>query len=396
MSRFEVFIPAAETTGFNVTFRVDADNWMAALKTGMQKLGEQGATVQNILVDIQDDNSVHVTESASGRVFRIRELTEAEAQQAQVKRGAAPSTPPPPASPGRRPTVAAPTPAPVAAPRPPTPAERPGTTTLIGAPAFAAEEAAPAPAARPANVAAQNRAAPPPLPAAQKAPTPALNRPKAVATPAQPASQSISQIGRRRHKASEANEVVELEAPTTPIIGKIGRAVATNQKEQIEDLLAEVFERVQDVYSRQSADDALYFLLDLALEKIPAESGTIFSADAASGDLSFKAVRGPRAQELLAAKLVVPSGTGVVGFCAVEGVSLALSDVQKDPRYYAAVAEKVNYTPKSILCAPMMTAGRAFGALQILNKRDNTVFNAVEVGLASYIAHQAAMYLNSR
>ena len=52
MPRFEVFIPAAETTGFNVTFRVDAENWMAALKTGMQKLGEQGSAVQNILVDI--------------------------------------------------------------------------------------------------------------------------------------------------------------------------------------------------------------------------------------------------------------------------------------------------------------------------------------------------------
>ena len=76
---------------------------------------------------------------------------------------------------------------------------------------------------------------------------------------------------------------MELEAPTKPIVGKIGREFRQNQKEQIEDMLAEVFERVQEVYSQPNADAALYFLLDLALEKIPAESGTIFSADAGSG-----------------------------------------------------------------------------------------------------------------
>ncbi|HEX4622033.1 MAG TPA: hypothetical protein VH208_10745, partial [Myxococcaceae bacterium] len=88
MPKFEVFIPPAEPKGFNVTFKVDANNWMAALKIGMLKLGQQGANAQNILVDIQDDNSVHVTESESGRVFRIRELTEQEAAEAKPKPGA--------------------------------------------------------------------------------------------------------------------------------------------------------------------------------------------------------------------------------------------------------------------------------------------------------------------
>src|SRR5688572_5772726 len=87
MAKFEVHIPAADENGFNVTFRVDAENWMAALKTGMLKLGEQGSLVQNIMVDIQDDNSVHITEPVSGRVFRIREMTESEAASAKIKPG---------------------------------------------------------------------------------------------------------------------------------------------------------------------------------------------------------------------------------------------------------------------------------------------------------------------
>ena len=358
MPRFEVFIPAAETTGFNVTFRVDAENWMAALKTGMQKLGEQGSAVQNILVDIQDDNSVHVTDSQSGRVFRIRELSEEEAAHAQVKRAS--STPPRPI----------PLTQPAASVRPKLEDIDPSTArTVIDAPA---------PALRDKTAVMPN----PSRASVQPAPAPA-QRPVSKPPPS-----------RRSHHDPES--VVELEAPTRPVIGQIGRAPKKNRQEEIEDLLAEVFERVQDVYSKPTIEDALYFMLDLALEKLGAESGTAFFADAATGDLTFTAVRGPRAKELLDAKMVVPAGTGIVGFCATEGVSLALSDVQKDPRYYAVVGEKVNYVPRSVITAPMMTHGRSFGCLQLLNKKGDQPFTEVEIGLLAYIAHQAAMYLNSR
>ncbi|MBX5484639.1 MAG: GAF domain-containing protein, partial [Myxococcaceae bacterium] len=220
--------------------------------------------------------------------------------------------------------------------------------------------------------------------------------PEPPPAPAPTRTSSGISSARRKSLHAEPQQVVELEAPTKPIVGQIGRSRSRTQKEEIEDMLAEVFERVQGVFAQPSVDDALYYLLDLALEKIPAESGTIFDADAATGDLTFHAVRGPKAKELLGANLVIPAGTGIVGFCAVEGVSVALSDVQKDPRYFRGVAERVNYTPQSILCAPMMTHGRTFGCLQILNRHNGSKFNEVEIGLASYIAHQAALYLNSR
>src|ERR1043165_3300995 len=86
MAKFEVFIPAAEAGGFDMTLKVDAANWMAALKAGLSKLGEQGSTIQNVLVDIQDDNTIHVTEPKDGRVFRIKEMSEEEAANAPIKR----------------------------------------------------------------------------------------------------------------------------------------------------------------------------------------------------------------------------------------------------------------------------------------------------------------------
>ena len=67
MPRYEVHIPGAQPEVGTVTFRVDAPNWMQALKTGFLKLGEAGLVVHNVLVDVADDGSLHVTEGGSGR-----------------------------------------------------------------------------------------------------------------------------------------------------------------------------------------------------------------------------------------------------------------------------------------------------------------------------------------
>ncbi len=401
MPKFEVHIPGEQD--INVTLRVDATNWMAALKTGMQKLGEQGSSVQNVLVDIQDDNSVHVTESQSGRVFRIRELTDAEVAGLQVKR-----------APERRPENGAGAVSPHDArtvldlkPLQPLP------STFHTPPDGSNGPFAGAMAEQPAT----ERPKTPAPPQAKLDPAVVLATvsevsPRGVGgggvglafnaegTPMRSdtlRSEPLPRGGHRPLKVHEAQSVIELEKPASPIAGPIGRPKPRKDKKvDLEDMLADVFERVQEVYTKDSQQSALYFLLDLALEKVPAEAGSVYAADAGSGDLSFVAVRGPRAQEILQAKIVVPAGTGIVGFCATEGVSLALSDVQKDPRYYAAVSEKVNFETRSVLCSPVISHGRTFGCMQLLNKKGSPVFSEHELGLLHYVAHQAALYLNAR
>ncbi|MGQ0508816.1 MAG: GAF domain-containing protein [Myxococcaceae bacterium] len=352
MTKFEVHIPAANEQGFNVTFRVDAANWMAALKTGMQKLGEQGASVQNVLVDIQDDTSVHVTESQTGRVFRIKELTDAEAAAAQLK----------------KPT-----------------AETPAVGGHLN-PAVAmamVTEVTPNPAGG-GGVGLSM--------------TSGLNPMHQGTETGKVASMEPLGRGPRSARMNDPTAIIELEKPTAPVVGAIGRLKQPkkDQKSDLEDTLSDVFERVQEVYAKDGVQSALYFLLDLAMEKVPSDAGSVFQADAGSGDLTFLAVRGPKATELLQAKLIVPAGTGIVGFCAIEGVSVALSDVQKDPRYYAAVSEKINFDTRSAVCSPMISHGRTFGCMQLLNRKNGAQFTEHELGLLHYIAHQAALYLNAR
>ena len=70
MSIFEVFIPASDPDGFDITATIRADSWMHALRSGLAKL-ENTTDVKNILCDITE-TGIEVTEPNSGSVFRIR------------------------------------------------------------------------------------------------------------------------------------------------------------------------------------------------------------------------------------------------------------------------------------------------------------------------------------
>ena len=381
MSKFEVHIPATDANGFNVTLKVGAENWMSALKAGLQKLGEQGTISQNVMVDIQEDNSIHVTEAMSGRVFRIRELTEEEAAKAQVKR---PSQ--------IRPAVAPAVPARVEVKTEPglgavKKADDNKTQPLIPRELDVTVKGGEALKISPADL---NKTLPGNLSAVPQ------SIPNAVQRNAPPAP--------RQNKSSvrlELKDVEELVQPIRPTTGSIGRAKSTpnlikSQRQETEDILADIFLRVVDLSSKKEIEDAMEFVLDLIMEKVPCEAGSVLRADGATGDLTFVAARGPKARDILKANIVVPAGTGIAGFCASEGVSVAVSDVEKDPRFYAEVGARFGFATRSMLCAPMMTHGRSFGCVQVINRKGGPQFLEHEVGVMAYLAHQAALFMNQK
>ena len=424
MPKFEVHIPANEPGGFNTTLKVGADNWMAALKAGMQKLGEQGTVSQNVMVDIQDDNSIHVTEAASGRVFRIRELTDEEAAHAQVKRPSGVRPAPPKgdakldAEAKKRTVLLSPhtsVPSPQVAfdarktipgyPAPdlgtPTPVPTPVPTGVAASVPTSLPTTATQVPTRPSGPGA-HRSGGPGAPARPSGPP--VRRSPAPTAPDRPAKYVERPSGLFRAKSSpriEVPDVEELIQPIKPVTRSIGRPKTGPNLTGLpgasaEEMLADVFLRVVELDRLQSVEEAMEFILDLALEKVPCESGSVFRADGTTGDLSFMAARGPKARELLESNIVIPAGTGIAGFCAVEGVSVAVNDVEKDPRHYSAVSAQVKYSPKSMLCAPMMTHGRSFGCVQLINRSDGPQFQEHEVGVLAYLAHQAALFLNAR
>lgn len=366
MPKFEVFIPAADETGFDMTFRVDADNWMAALKTGMEKIGQQGPG-GNILCDIKDDNSIHVTDPGSGKVFRILEVPADGV--AAAPQGAATKTDPgmPAAGSATEPNL-------------PVIEEEPKTVPF----ARAQEPTTQPPAPARTQVA-------PAAPPAQAAPPPAVEPPPA-APPAQAAPAQPPPPAATGQSDTAIRTVEQLEAPSRPVLVEIGRKKIRSKKE-IEDILADLFEEVQGIFDQPNAKKAFGFTLDLAMKHVPSESGSAYRADISAHVLQFAAVRGPKADELMRMNPKVPVGSGLVGVSVQEGVSIAISDADKDPRFFRSISEKLGYECKSVLTVPIQFKFQVMGALQLINKTGGGAFDESDLAVMNYLAHEAGEYL---
>ncbi|MCC7110228.1 MAG: GAF domain-containing protein [Deltaproteobacteria bacterium] len=525
MAVFEVFIPARDAGSPNVTLTIEGKNWIEALRSGLKSIGEGGEAIANVMCDVKEDGSIHVTDVATRRVFRLCEqkpgaatgasaATEAKAAEApktlppEVPRAV--STPPAPgvpsaadlmgpspktmmqfpafkapkeeaapaASPEVEETLRMPVPPPAApapaSPSPPVVAAKVADldasvpwTTMPGPGELAAQklkaaDTAPMPPAPPEPADAEPRTpvateAPPELmaprpaeakpaeakPAEAAPPRVATPGPFARATPAagliapKPATGSQKVVSQQvldndtakvpvfRHTTDETERVSRSPrsvAPPTPrgvpapaprrASGQFAQAPVAQLREEskpmptdpkigrpvtrtldVTDAIAAVFDATQDLYmeARVAPEKVAATLLDIALQHVPAESGTFYLADVNGHELSFAAVRGPKADALKRSGMTVPLGQGIIGFCAQEGICLSVSDIQKDPRWLSSIGKKLDYLPKDTLCASAEKDGRLFGAVQLINSKKG--FDATHMEVLRFIGLTAAALL---
>jgi GAF domain-containing protein len=72
-------------------------------------------------------------------------------------------------------------------------------------------------------------------------------------------------------------------------------------------------------------------------------------------------------------------------------VCLSVSDIQKDPRWFASVAQAIGHSPRDTLCASAEKDGSLFGAVQVLNSQGG--YTPVHMEVLRYIGLTAATLL---
>jgi GAF domain-containing protein len=172
----------------------------------------------------------------------------------------------------------------------------------------------------------------------------------------------------------------------------VGKPASEAEMALAETLLEDVFLEMQEIYEPgRTLQEIIDFILDLSISKIASEAGSILFADINGRDLYFAAARGSKADEIMGFR--IPMGEGIVGFCATNGVALAVSDVGSDPRFYKHISEKLNYPTRSLLCAPIEFEGRVYGAIELVNRRGGPVYTTNELNVLVYISQQIGQYL---
>jgi signal transduction histidine kinase/putative methionine-R-sulfoxide reductase with GAF domain len=134
-------------------------------------------------------------------------------------------------------------------------------------------------------------------------------------------------------------------------------------------------------------------IIEQVCELLGVEEGSLLLADDATGDLIFTYTTGPFGSRLLGQRL--PRGVGLAGYVATNGISVIVNDAQNDNRFYAATDRSTGFTTRAILAAPLRGVGGVQGVIEVMNKRDGSVFTEEDQRLMEAVADQAVIALEN-
>lgn len=134
-------------------------------------------------------------------------------------------------------------------------------------------------------------------------------------------------------------------------------------------------------------------IIDIILNRLEVDAGTIFLIDEAKEELYFAAVRGPKAEAVKGFRIKV--GEGIAGWVTQQNEPVAMSDVTKDARFKKDISQAVGYEVRSILCVPLRVRGKVVGCIEVLNKTHEDVFSSDDIELLTGISHTLGILLDN-
>jgi GAF domain-containing protein len=156
-----------------------------------------------------------------------------------------------------------------------------------------------------------------------------------------------------------------------------------------DELISTLFESMHDLHFLRDALDGGHFCLALATEMLPARAALIHFFDIEKREWVVACARGKGTQPLLLSRSA--ESDELLRECARKRRSLVAQSA-------AATAQRYRLLDgaQSVIVAPIMQAGRALGALEIINPLDGMPFTEDEGNAMTYMAEQYAEYLGSR
>ena len=168
-------------------------------------------------------------------------------------------------------------------------------------------------------------------------------------------------------------------------------SVEKPQPRKLEAISPQNLQRLLQISIRLSSTlhlkELLSLVMEVATELTDTETASILLVDRKTGQLHFVAsTRGT-----VPTDTVVPLDNSIAGWVVRHGRSLVLSDVQTDNRFYANVDKDLEFVTRSMLAVPLVTNQGTIGALEVLNKRNNTAYSGQDVTMMEALASQSAV-----
>ena len=122
--------------------------------------------------------------------------------------------------------------------------------------------------------------------------------------------------------------------------------------------------------------------LEHVLNCVDAKNASLLVLEDDSQELVFVLTHGEMPSEQLLWRRI-PKTKGIAGWVVKHHEATIINDVQLDERFYQEFDTEYNFTTRSILAVPVMSSGKVFGVVEIINKRGGKMFNNDDQTLVS-------------
>jgi len=119
--------------------------------------------------------------------------------------------------------------------------------------------------------------------------------------------------------------------------------------------------------------------LALALHACDSENGSLILIDEATGELVFVEVIGEARDHLINHR--IDKDTGVVGRVITSQKAELVTDVQKSAGWSAEIDEVVGFKTRALMCAPLFSNEKTYGAIEVINSSSTDDFNANDLSI---------------
>ncbi len=139
-------------------------------------------------------------------------------------------------------------------------------------------------------------------------------------------------------------------------------------------------------------DDALSGSLEIIVRTLNSEAGAIWLLDPKTDRLTPMFHIGPAD----ISNITVENGLGVEGVVTKTGKSVIVEDTANNSRFEGSVFDDNGLITKTMICVPLNNLHDVIGCVQIVNKKDGSLYDAEELQLCERMASLAAITIDEK
>ena len=139
-------------------------------------------------------------------------------------------------------------------------------------------------------------------------------------------------------------------------------------------------------------DDALSGSLEIIVKTLNSEAGAIWLLDPKTDRLTPMFHIGPAD----ISNITVENGLGIEGVVTKTGKSVIVEDAANDSRFEGSVFDDNGLATKTMICVPLNNLHDVIGCVQVVNKKDGSLYDEEELKLCERMASLAAITIDEK